>query len=265
MLKLKIINKPKTYKLKATAKFPTIKLAKMQEKEVTPTIEQQIIKPDQEFDGLSKVTIDAVTNEIDSNIVAENIKNGVEILGVSGNYVGKKYAPRFISFYGYGSSDLNDEIAGLDTTNIKNFSSMFSHCSNLTELDLKNFDTSNVTNMSEMFTYCSKLTSIDVSSFDTLKVTNMSNMFNRNTVLERLDLSNFQTNNVTNMNYIFADCKALVYLDIRNMTFNKVSFSTNAFRDVPANCEIIVKSDTERNWILNVRSDFTNIKTVAEL
>ena len=39
-------------------------------------------------DGLSSVTVNAVTSSIDANIAAGNIKDGVTILGVQGTYVG---------------------------------------------------------------------------------------------------------------------------------------------------------------------------------
>ena len=59
---------------------------KTQEKEVSPTTEIQEITPDKYYTGLSKVTVSAVTSDIDENIVAGNIKEGVEILGVTGTY-----------------------------------------------------------------------------------------------------------------------------------------------------------------------------------
>lgn len=52
---------------------------------VTPTTSLQRILPTEEYDGFSRVTVSAVTNEIDSNIQADNIKEGVSILGVTGN------------------------------------------------------------------------------------------------------------------------------------------------------------------------------------
>lgn len=39
--------------------------------------------------GMSSVTVAAVTASIDANIIAENIKNGVTILGVTGTYTGE--------------------------------------------------------------------------------------------------------------------------------------------------------------------------------
>ena len=56
-----------------------------QEKIITPSLEQQVVTPDSNYTGLSKVTIEAVTNEIDNNIQPNNIKLGVNILGVEGN------------------------------------------------------------------------------------------------------------------------------------------------------------------------------------
>ena len=63
----------------------------LQDKVVNPSINQQEITFDDGYEGLNKVTINAVTSSIDPDIKAENIKEGVEILGVTGNYEGKTY------------------------------------------------------------------------------------------------------------------------------------------------------------------------------
>ena len=51
---------------------------------ITPTTSLQMITPDSPYNGFSSVTVDAVTNSIDKNIVAGNIKKDVTILGVTG-------------------------------------------------------------------------------------------------------------------------------------------------------------------------------------
>ena len=56
----------------------------LQEKSVTPTTSNQTITPDTNYDGLSKVTINAVTSDIDSDIKDTNIRKGIDILGVTG-------------------------------------------------------------------------------------------------------------------------------------------------------------------------------------
>lgn len=58
-----------------------------QDKTVTPTTSEQTITADS-GKVLGTVTVSAVTAAIDENIVAENIKDGVTILGVTGTYDG---------------------------------------------------------------------------------------------------------------------------------------------------------------------------------
>lgn len=57
--------------------------------EVTPSTTAQSITPESPVDGYSSVSVTAVTATIDENIVAENIKSGVTILGVTGTYTGE--------------------------------------------------------------------------------------------------------------------------------------------------------------------------------
>ena len=59
---------------------------KGQTKTVVPSISEQTISPDAQYNGLTSVTVNAVTSAIDSNIVADNIKKDVSILGVTGTY-----------------------------------------------------------------------------------------------------------------------------------------------------------------------------------
>ncbi len=62
--------------------------------------------------------------------------------------------------------------------NVKDLSSMFENCPNLTTIEFGNFfDNIKPTNISRMFYNCPKLTNIDLSGLDTSNVTNMSMMF----------------------------------------------------------------------------------------
>lgn len=75
-------------KIKFGFSFPNIIQANLQEKEVKPTTEIQEVVADEIYDGLSKVIVDKVTNEIDSNIQSNNIKKGISILGIEGDLEG---------------------------------------------------------------------------------------------------------------------------------------------------------------------------------
>lgn len=125
---------------------------------------------------------------------------------------GGKYAPRYISFRDYTGTELTEELAELDTSNITNMNYMFQACYKLISLDVSNFNTSNVTNMYQMFNSCSKIASLDLSNFDTSNVTIMANMFTSCSNLTSLNLDGFDTSKVTNMRYMFQQCKAITDL-----------------------------------------------------
>ena len=321
---------------------------------VTPSSEEQVFNHENSY-GYDEVRVGAVqgkslevipSNEEqtfsdlytnvkvqgDEDLQASNIKQGVEIFGVTGALeemtievkeginnqeeiitnqettleeinqviqdkilVKEKYKPRYISFYYYDGTELNEELANLDTSNITDMRYMFNNLSKTTSLDLSGFNTSNVTtmmylfgssskltslnisgwntnnvtNMSQMFYLCEGFTSLDVSSLDTSNVTNMSYMFSYCKNLVELDLSNFNTSKVTNMYSMFYGCTKLTRLDIRNFDFTKVTSYSTMFGSstsiVPNDCLIIVKGETEKQWITSKFTTLTNVKTVAEL
>lgn len=91
-IQAKGVSVPSSAKLDAydgyIAAIPQGSAPSLQSKTATPSTSQQVIQPDAGYDGLEKVTIAGVTAAIDSNIQAGNIKSGVSILGVTGNYSG---------------------------------------------------------------------------------------------------------------------------------------------------------------------------------
>lgn len=59
-----------------------------QAKYVTPSTEQQIIKPDDDIEFLSQVIVQPVTSAVDDDIAPKNIRKGVNILGIEGTFEG---------------------------------------------------------------------------------------------------------------------------------------------------------------------------------
>ena len=72
-----------------------------QEKTVTPSTQVQVVTPDENYDGLSQVTVSG-----DSNLTAENIKKDISIFGITGTYAGES-----------SSSTNNCEAYEIDVTN----------------------------------------------------------------------------------------------------------------------------------------------------
>ena len=96
-----------------------------------------------------------------------------------------------------------NESPQLDTSNVKDMTSMFDGCKNLTTIP--QIDTSNVTRMNQMFYHCSNLTTIP--QIDTSKVNSMTYIFgycSNLTTIPQID-----TSMVTNMAYMFYNCTNL--------------------------------------------------------
>ena len=161
------------------------------------------------------------------------------------------------------------DVSMFNTINVTNMSYMFGNSKVLTSLNISNLKTNNVTNMSGMFAYLTynhrQDINLDFSSFNTENVTNMSSMFNYCYYITELDLSSFSTPNLTNTGSMFQSCMQLKRLDIRNFTFDKVTSYSGMFNNVSSSCLIIVKGDTEKQWITSKFTSLTNVKTVAEL
>jgi len=151
---------------------------------------------------------------------------------------------------------------------------MFDHCESLETIDLSKFDLSNITNsgFQGIFRYCSSLKNIiNINQTPATSITSLAHTFMGCSSLEELDISLWTTTNVTSMISTFAICTSLKFLDIRNFTFDNVTRYDTMFGNsatpqycVPANCLIIVKSQIEKDWILDKFAWLTNIKTVAE-
>lgn len=127
------------------------------------------------------------------------------------------------------------------------------------EIDCSNLDASNLTSFSSMFNQCYNLTTVTFGNIDTTKLETTASMFMSCSNLTTLDLSAFHTPNLINTTGMFRFCSNLTKIDMRNFDFSKVSSSSNMFGGVPNNCEIIVKSQTEKDWILSIASNLTNV------
>lgn len=249
----------------------------LEELTVLPSREQQVITPTQPKTYYNKVTVEPIItenievqssvedkvvtpttgkfiNEVtvkgDSNLISENIKKDVTILGVAGN-LDTLYKPNYISFRQYKGDNLDYELSNLDTSKVTDMSFMFYSCSNLNSLNLSKFNTSNVTNMTYMFEGCSKIKSLNLSNLDTSKVTNMSYMFESCQNIKSLDLSNFNTSKVTDMRNMFNANTNLNSINLSNFNTSKVTNMAHMFYNSPDIEKIDISSFTSESLTSN--------------
>ena len=153
----------------------------------TNTPEKNIISK-----GINNVSISATNNALATAIglTADKVKKNETILGIAGTV---DTIDDYISVPEDESLTINELFTSfplINTSNVTNMNSMFSNCSNLT--DIPQLNTSKVNDMSSMFFNCSSLTTIP--ELNTSNVINMTNMFSGCT-----NLSNETLNNILHM------------------------------------------------------------------
>lgn len=233
MFKLKIINKPKMIKMKCNIEFPDVVLANMQEKEITPTKETQIVEPDRNYDGLKKVTVNKIPNEYiipsgEIDITQNGTYNVTDKSTANVNIPEKQLGTKTITKNGIykatddnldGYSEVDVETSGVDindyfttkitTTNYIDFGKN-KFIKQVPEINIDN----NVTTLSGAFVNMNLVKEIQLTGATQL-LKNMNRIFSSCRDLQKIKL-NIDTSNVTNLSYAFESCTNLIELPEMN-------------------------------------------------
>lgn len=227
-------------------------------KTVTPQVYGQTLYPTAPKNGITEITVNAVTHNIDANIQAGNIKKDVSILGVTGTYEGttptgtKSITSNGIhDVAGYANADVQVPttapalyrefqldgfgtlIADQHTTHIMDFTGITGVSDYMLTSAYRNnnaisgaVDMSDLTTLSGahacyyMFYNCTGLTSADLSALTTVNGTYACNtMFGGCTGLTSVDLSSLTTISASNScYYMFQSCTGLTSVDLSALT-----------------------------------------------
>ena len=222
MFKLKIINKPKMIKMKCNIDFPDVVLANMQEKEIIPTKETQIVEPDRNYDGLKKVTVNKIPDEYiipsgEINISQNGIYNVVDKATANVNIPEKQLGTKTITKNGIykavddnldGYSEVDVETSGVDINDY--FKGTIEGANNENEPGwaksfLKFRSPLQVVGNSASYMFCNYPLK-EIPQIDTSNVTGFTSAF-RNSKIATLPQLN--TSKVTTMQSMFNGCTSL--------------------------------------------------------
>ena len=225
---------------------------------VTPTTSAQTIRPGSGVDGFSPVNVSAVDSGIDANIVAENIKKDVTILGVKGSYEGSGTTPtgtKSITTNGvydvtdFASADVNVPTTApghyvektvdasgklMNSTNIINLNGVTDVGNGVLAYeyygvsfpDNTNAEFPSLTMISgnyacqDMFYKCTGLTSVHLSSLTTISgIYACNNMFYGCSGITNVDLSSLTTlSGNYACQFMFTNCSGLTGVDLSSLT-----------------------------------------------
>lgn len=145
------------------------------------------------------------------------------------------------------------DLSGWDTSNVTNFSSMFSGCMELCEIKgIEDFDFTKATTINGMFYNC-RVLDLDSSNWQTTTaLTNCGAMFQGCNNISTLDLSGFVTDNVTTFVNMFNGCESLIEIDLSNFVISDKATSL---------ASMFIYCRSLRNIIRNKNWDTSNVTT----
>ena len=232
----------------------TLKEVKPEETfDIQPTTTDQTITPT-EGSVFSRGTVKAVTSSIDNNIQPENIREGVNILGVEGTLKDVFVVPNGMKF---GKSWFTKFPSNLDFSNVRDMTEMFYEA----DIDyIPRLDTSRAIGMRWMFKHCYNLKTVEGIDFSGL-TSDLIELFGTNT--NNIDLTRFIVNGKINVsisdNYSIKALKVIDYdsvksiLEAANRTDN-TNKKTLAFdreiSDPNRELAALVASCTSKGWTI---------------
>ena len=256
MFKLKLINKPKMIKLKCGFSFPNIVLANLQEKETTPTKEMQQIIADQQYDGLSKVVVNAIPDEYiipsgEIEINANGIYNVTDKVSARVSVPVKTLTTKTITANGTynatddnvdGYSQVTVETSGVDINDYfwENFSlsgSQYNNSSNLLKILKKVIISNTKESIGNTFAN-TNLETIVFKPTVAKQLTIANNMFYNSQKLKTIQgLDYFDFSKVQDLSSMFGECRLLEsvpYFDTSSCTtLSSTFYHTDTLSSVP--------------------------------
>lgn len=186
--------------------------------DVTPSVNAQSILPNTGYNGFSLVNVSAVNASIDANITASNIKQGVDILGVTGTMAPSGAHSASINYSVVNgvatafNGDLTGAFDGITEIAVNGMSRVYSSASAINSpIIFPDLTTINDIGMNGCFSYCTDIPSVDFPNLTNIGNSAMNKAFANCT---NLISANFNSLTEINGTYALSGC----FLNCINMT-----------------------------------------------
>lgn len=230
-----------------------------------------------------QTNLDEILRQKETYLLPQNIKSGVEILGVTGAYgtdnlVYDETLTQQIMKSGSPATRLagnSTTIKGMITNvNIDTSESTWlaCYCEGLTNLKTLTVDMSNAEEVRYMCDGCENLETVTITNMPRLQ--RLDNMFSGCYALRTVTGLNFNvlppsgsgpTRKYSSLNNMFMSCNHLQELDLSTLNVSSNPTTINFFAGVPTSCHIIVADRTAFTWVQDhCGYDYQNITIPSE-
>ena len=163
-------------------------------------------------------------------------------------------------FFEYCQRLENIDFSNNNTEELIEMYSAFNECTSLRSVSFENCNFRNLTSLNNTFGGCSSLEDVNFSVFEANNIQNMQNAFYGCSSLQTLDLSRL-SGTIDSMHAAFRGCSSLRHLDISELDLSSVKGKGATFDGIPSDCFIYVRDLDAYNFVLEQRSDLTNVQT----
>lgn len=266
-------------KVNVNIEIPEVNL---QEKSITPTKETQEVTADIEYDGLGKVTVNAIPDEY-------IIPDGILPITENTTYDVRKFArvsasvhpapvlqDKSITVTENGTQTVTAD-SGYDglgnvevTTNVESsggayaprWLSFYRYDGTDLDYELENVDTSNITSMRGMFERTTGITTVNLNHFNLSQITQMNELFYYSKI-KSLDLSNANTSKVTTINGMFYG-SSIESLNVQGWNISNVTDMAHMFNYAQNAIELDL-SGLNTSKVTTLENTFSNMTKLTKL
>ena len=201
-----------------------------------------------------------ILQEKNSKIMPENIKSGVKIFDIVGEYAGNDPIYTIPDGTKFAYSSFTSFPAVFNISLVEDGYRFFQNCEQLENIQFNDNSSTNISNFCSMFSCCTNLQIIE--NLYTNNAKDLTDAFNNCLLLS--NVSNINVSNATSLTYTFGNCRSLISINIDGVPTQDVGL-----RSMFDNCcnvkTINIDSSIKASNLTDIFFNCTNLTTTPNL